>query len=418
MYIVKRDGVVKPFDYERIYSAIEKCYKEVYGEDLDCYYPQIEDVNDEIFAVVETIEDDCISVEEIQDIVVRELNKVNKRVGRAYSDYRSERTRIRTKEYLDNIKNNIITKISTENSNANVDENNAGGKELRIVEQITEEIADTLLPKDILYYRRKGILKIHDYGKFALGVHNCLNISYPKLLEKGFKTRQADTKPAKSYQSACQLLAVMMQSQSLDMFGGVGLVNYSIHMTKYLKMSISKEVEYMSELFDLNLDIPSELRLKEAKEMLSSELYKKLYKRICENVLSQSHQALITNLVTLQSRSGHQLPFSSINLGLIDWENEEESALIIEYMLKEIHRGIGKRNRTAIFPILCFQIKTGVNRYPEDKYYYLRMLAQQVAHDRLYPSFVNCDWKGNYVVEIDDEMNLMGKQYCSCKTPL
>ena len=78
-------------------------------------------------------------------------------------------------------------------------------------------------------------------------------------------------------------------------------------------------------------------------------------------------------------------------------------------MLKEMQKGIGKRNRTAIFPILCFQVKTGVNRYPQDKYYYLRMLAQQVAHNRLYPSFVNCDWKGNVVVEIDDEMNLMGK---------
>ena len=63
---------------------------------------------------------------------------------------------------LGRIKNNIIVKISTENSNANVDENNAGGKELRIVEKITEEIADGMLPKDILYYRQKGILKIHD----------------------------------------------------------------------------------------------------------------------------------------------------------------------------------------------------------------------------------------------------------------
>ena len=201
------------------------------------------------------------------------------------------------------------------------------------------------------------------------------------------------------------------------MFGGVGLVNYSIHMTGYLKMTIAQELQYISNILDLDLNVPNQLRLKEAKELVSEDVYNKLYKRIVR-ILEQTHQALITNLVTLQSRSGHQLPFSSINLGLIDKDNEEESALIIEYMLKEIQKGIGKRNRTAIFPILCFQVKTGVNRYPQDKYYYLRMLAQQVAHDRLYPSFVNCDWKGNVVVEIDDEMNLMGKQYCSFKTSL
>lgn len=411
--VVKRDGKLVDFDFSRIELAIMNAYEDYYGEDsLD--REEIEDILDNIYDEIVVFGDESISVEEIQNIVVDKLTNINKDVGKAYEEYRNERTKVRTKDFLDNIKNNIIVKISTENSNANVDENNAGGKELRIVEKITEEIADSMLPKDILYYRQKGILKIHDYGKFALGVHNCLNIDYPHLLEEGFKTRQADTRPAKSYQSACQLLAVMMQSQSLDMFGGVGLVNFSIHMTKYLKMTIAQELQYISNILDLGLDIPSQLRLKEAKELVSEDVYNKLYKRIVR-ILEQTHQALITNLVTLQSRSGHQLPFSSINLGLIDEDNEEESALIIEYMLKEMQKGIGKRNRTAIFPILCFQVKTGVNRYPQDKYYYLRMLAQQVAHDRLYPSFVNCDWKGNVVVEIDDEMNMMGCRTALCK---
>ena len=405
--VVKRDGKLVNFDFSRIELAIINAYEDYYGEDFFDRY-EIEDILDNIFDEIVVFGDESISVEEIQNIVVDKLTNINKDVGKAYEEYRRERTKVRTKDFLDNIKNNIIVKISTENSNANVDENNAGGKELRIVEKITEEIADSMLPKDILYYRQKGILKIHDYGKFALGVHNCLNIDYPHLLAEGFKTRQADVRPANSYQTACQLLAVMMQSQSLDMFGGVGLVNFSIHMTKYLKMTVAQELQYILNILDLDLNVPNQLRLKEAKELVSEDIYNKLYKRIVR-ILEQTHQALITNLVTLQSRSGHQLPFSSINLGLIDEDNEEESALIIEYMLKEMQKGIGKRNRTAIFPILCFQVKTGVNRYPQDKYYYLRMLAQQVAHNRLYPSFVNCDWKGNVVVEIDDEMNLMGK---------
>ena len=413
MYVLKRDGITKGFDFNRIENAIRNSYLDVYENLNDSHNEEINNVVENVLEVLNSSEGEIIDVEKIQDVVIQCLSAVNKDVSSSYDYYRKERARIRTKGYLDNIRNNIITKISTANSNANVDENNAGGKELRIVETITEEMADNLLPQDILYYKRKGILKIHDYSKFILGVHNCLNLDYVSLLEKGFKTRQAETKPSKSYQTACQLLAVMMQSQSLDMFGGVGLINYSIHMTKYLKMTISTEVQYISEIMDLNLDVPELLRLKDAKVLLNNDaLYNKLYNKI-NKILKQAHQALITNLVTLQSRSGHQLPFSSINLGLIDWENEEESAIIIENMLNEINQGIGKRNRTAIFPILCFQIKTGVNRYPSDKYYYLRMLAQKVSHNRLYPSFVNCDWKGNVVKEIDDEMNLMG-----CRTML
>ena len=78
--------------------------------------------------------------------------------------------------------------------------------------------------------------------------------------------------------------------------------------------------------------------------------------------------------------------------------------------LKEIDRGIGKKDRTAIFPITIFQIKGGVNRYPEDKYYYLRMLAQEVSHRRLYPTFTNCDFSHNVVTGWESEMNMMGKQ--------
>lgn len=402
MKIIKRDLREKEFDRNRIENAIEMAQKDV-------------DKNDETLAIriADMIEDyieenqlESMTVEEIQDLVIEYLKQEDIEIALAYQEYRNERERVRTANLAMKLKKEIIDTFSTENSNANIDENNFGGKELRILEELEKVMADNTLPKDLAELNKKTILKQHDYAKTVLGMHNCLNLNYPPLLKNGFETRQADTKGANSYNTACQLLAVMIQTQSLDQFGGCGLMNFSIYMIPYLKKTISQYTKEVADILDLHVEINKEISFNESREILGSHFEKA--KKLIDKNISQSHQALITNLVTLQSRSGHQLPFSSINLGLIDWDNEEESAIIIENFLHELDKGIGKLDRTAIFPITCFQVKGGVNRYPTDKYYYLRLLAQKVSHHRLYPTIVNCDWSQNKATNWESEMNLMG----------
>ena len=407
MKVVKRDGRIKDFNVSRIEEAIRKAFIDVYKGDHDAQSDTfMYGVTHEVLKAIHTNYTDNIDIETIQDIVINEINKKDKKVAKAYMDYREKREFQRISNYTMKLKNDIVETISTENSNANIDENNFGGKELRIVETIEKNMADNTLPKDIVELNNKTILKQHDYPKTVLGVHNCLFIDYPKLLREGFKTRQADTKPASSYSSACQLLAVIIQTQSLEQFGGCGLMNFSIHMTQFLKRTISKETKKVAYILDLDIDVPREITFNESRALLGKHYPKA--EQLIKKTAEQSHQALITNLVTLQSRGGGQLPFSSINLGLIDKNNPEESAYIIESFLNELNSGIGKHNRTAIFPITCFQIKKGVNKNPEDKYYYLRLLAQKVLHKRLYPTIVNCDWSGNVATCDDEEMNIMG----------
>jgi hypothetical protein len=48
---------------------------------------------------------------------------------------------------------------------------------------------------------------------------NCLSIPFDDLLAKGFTTRQVDIRPAKSVNTAFQLVAVIFQIQSLQQFG-------------------------------------------------------------------------------------------------------------------------------------------------------------------------------------------------------
>jgi len=55
----------------------------------------------------------------------------------------------------------------------------------------------------------------------AMATGNCLSCPIDDLLANGFTTRQADVRPANSVNTACQLVAVIFQLQSLNQFGKV-----------------------------------------------------------------------------------------------------------------------------------------------------------------------------------------------------
>lgn len=98
------------------------------------------------------------------------------------------------------------------------------------------------------------------------------------------------------------------------------------------------------------------------------------------------------NLNTLQSRSGNQLPFTSINYGTCTMP---EGRMVIKALLEGSLKGIGKHHRTPIFPCGIFQIGEGINKRPGDPNYDLFRLALKSTAKRLYPNYANIDWSGN-----------------------
>lgn len=84
-----------------------------------------------------------------------------------------------------------------------------------------------------------------------------------------------------------------------------------------------------------------------------------------------------------------QVPFSSVNIGYVSNDYE---AKVCEAFLLEYEKGLGKGEQ-PIFPNIIFRLKKGVNKNPEDKYYYLYELACRVAAKRMNPTFVNLDSK-------------------------
>lgn len=404
--VVKRDGRRVNFDISRIEIAIRGAISDCVNEGRITNRTEIIELKNQAFRIAVDLfnrYDGDVSVEELQDAVEEELSKVDCRVARAYAIYRIKRTEIRDKKNLDRIQREIIDNYSTRNSNANVDENTFSGKELRILEEVMEQMGLNLLPPYLSKKHNEREIYIHDLTKFALGQHNCLNINYIKLLKNGFKIGQGDVKPAKHFNSFIQLLAVVIQLQSLQQFGGVGLGYVDTVASEYVQILIADIVREMFYFFEIdNIEIPKKLTLKELHDMYYDHMDDTQERLIIEKVKEAMHQgcqALITNLVTLQSRSGGQLPFSSLNIG---YDTTDEGLLFSRILLEEMDRGIGRKDKTAIFPIICFNVKEGINKHKGDKGFDNYQYAIEVSCRRHYPTFTNGDW--NMIPQSDNPL--------------
>ena len=231
----------------------------------------------------------------------------------------------------------------------------------------------------------------------AMVTGNCLSIPFDDLLAKGFNTRQTDVRPAKSVNTAMQLVAVISQLQSLVEFGGVAATHLDWTMVPYVRLSFNKhfidgiKYLYRSKFTNWPEDSIREVSIDSPKYKEWSEAYKYAMDMTNKETY-QAVEGLYHNLNTLQSRSGNQLPFTSINYGTCTLP---EGRMVIKALLDVSIKGIGKLHRTPIFPCGIFQYMKGVNDKPGTPNYDMFRLALKSTSKRLYPNYCNVDWSGN-----------------------
>lgn len=139
---------------------------------------------------------------------------------------------------------------------------------------------------------------------------------------------------------------------------------------------------------------------------------KKAYQYALDMTTKECYQAvegMFHNLNTLQSRSGNQLPFSSINFGTCTLP---EGRMVTNALLDTSIKGIGKLHRTSIFPCGIFQCMKGVNREQGDPNYDLFKLALKSTAQRLYPNYANVDWSGNAGYDVNDPKTYFSTMGC------
>lgn len=413
MRVIKRDGSLQEYDFRKVAKVTAKAFKAV-GEEVPQKF--LEQLEETLATLVS--KRDTMDVEEIQDIIQKELIKRNKyRVVEEFVIYRNKRAEIR--EQKSNLIKDVRKKLdghNIENQNANVDEASFGGR--------IGEASRIVCKNDALKYRmskkarkahENNEIYIHDLDSYSAGMHNCLSVPLDKLLAKGFQTRQTDVRPAGSVNTAMQLVAVLFQIQSLQQFGGVAATHLDWTMVPYVRLSFHKHFkDGLKWLVDEPVDIC--MSKAEVKELSIEDDFYNRYPKAKEYAMEQTRketfqavEGMYHNLNTLQSRSGNQLPFSSINYGTC---TEPEGRMVIEALLQTSIAGLGEYGRTSIFPCGIFQYSKEINGLPGTPNYDLYKLALKSTAQRLYPNYVNIEWSGNKGYDKNDPRTYMSTMGC------
>lgn len=440
--ITKRDGKVVPYDKNKIFRAISSANKasvEQMSEDEVVIVTN--QVEDDIQSLTE------VSVENIQDIVEHRLMTNGFfEIAKKYIMYRQKHTIRRNikRDLMETYKDVLFTKSDEadfKRENANINTNAPMGIMFKLGSEGAKHFVDEILPEEFAEADRQHFVHYHDKD-MSLITLNCCQIDLLKLFKNGFSTGHGCIREPNSIRAYAALACIAIQSNQTDQFGGQSVNCWCTAMAEGIKKSFYKailnkmyEVAYMrntafrerpkERFFQITKDLitindvhysekSDRVETKEQNDrarestlqaiklakldyfartsymLFDTEDIPLIYDFACNEVEEETHQAMeamVHNMNTLRSRSGGQVPFSSINFGM---NTTPEGRLAIRETLKAIDAGLGE-GETPLFPISIFQIKDGINYNEGDINYDLFKLACKVSAKRLYPSFVSLD---------------------------
>ncbi|MDO4691480.1 MAG: anaerobic ribonucleoside triphosphate reductase [Porphyromonadaceae bacterium] len=397
--VTKRDGSSEAFNADKIYRAIVKAYRAASipenEEGLRLIIEHIKQIADESV-------DQSIAVEEIQDIVERELMRLNPDIAKRYIIYREWRTverekRTKLKHTMDGI---VAIETNDVNlGNANMSAYTPAGQMMTFASEVTKDYATKyLLSPRYSRAHASGDIHIHDLDYYPTKTSTCVQYDLEDLFERGFRTKNGSIRTPQSIQSYATLATIVFQTNQNEQHGGQAIPAFDFFMApgvrKTFRKHLLERLLFILELKEnaseeqlkayrgslkakLMLLVPSLTdRAQEAERLrqgLASEGFSFDLNEIQHTLSSayertrrdtyQAMEGFIHNLNTMHSRGGNQVVFSSINYGT---DTSPEGRMVIQELLKATVEGLGK-GEIPIFPIQIFKVKEGVN-YSEADY--------------------------------------------------
>ncbi|MBE6139931.1 MAG: anaerobic ribonucleoside triphosphate reductase [Firmicutes bacterium] len=462
--VVKRNGSKVDFNASKIALAIKKAFDTIKtyddkvldddGSFVEVFKYSESDIQKVFKSVIKEIETDYvdkdkIKIEEIQDIIEKQLKKLKyEDVYTSFTDYRMRRNQSRElftydkkiHKFLKTLEGLGLKSSSEEDSkreNANVDGDTAMGTMLQYGSTVSKEFSKAyLMKKKYSQAHEDGDIHIHDMDFLAMGTTTCCQIDLDKLFKNGFSTGHGHLREPNDIMSYSALAAIAIQSNQNDQHGGQSIPAFDYYLApgvlktfKKLLKDIIKDyidLEDLESFVNINainkdiakistIDISVEYFTKYYKE---SEAVKKIFNLAIQKAYEktekrtyQAMEAFVHNLNTMHSRAGAQVPFSSINFGT---DTSSEGRMITKNYMLAAEAGLGN-GETPIFPISIFKVKEGVNFNPEDPNYDLFKLSCRVSAKRLFPnwSFLDSSFNKPFYKENDFRTEV---GYMGCRT--
>ena len=381
MKIIKRDGSEVPYDYRKIIQAIDAANHDVAVED------RISDTQKENIA--SRVEKRCevlgrsVSVEEIQDMVIDELDQAEAhRLARHYSDYRLRHELLRKQNSTDA---KILSLLRHDNElakqeNANKDPIINSTMRDYLASEVSEDICRRyIFPEDVIKAHDEGMIHIHDMGYVSGPISNCELVNLEDMLQNGTVITDTLIEKPHSFSTACNIATQIIAQVASNTYGGQTIS--LAHLAPFVDVSRQK---YKSEIKDEFLAIGREYTEDEVNRMAEMRVRKEVQRGI---------QTIQYQIQTLLTTNG-QTPFVSVFMYLDEVEpgqTRDDLALIIAETLKQRYEGI--KNEVGVwvspaFPKLIYVLDED-NITEDAPYYYLTELAAKCSAKRMVPDYIS-----------------------------
>ena len=282
MNVIKRDGSEVIFTREKIINAITKANNEL---------PSSKQLNKtSIQQIAYEVERQCqtynraVSVEEIQDMVEKELLKVGTYdLTKNYMIYRYQHNVNRQDNALDS---KILSLVELENEEIKQENSNKNPilvstqRDYMAGEMSKDLTRRKLLPADIMDAHDKGIIHFHDTDYFAQHMYNCCLINLEDMLQNGTVISSTYIEKPKSFTTACNVATQIMAQVASSQYGGQSIT--LSHLAPFVDVSrqkikkvVAAEVDTMLKNVTLSSLFDSEKVINEITEQRVREEIKK-----------------------------------------------------------------------------------------------------------------------------------------------
>ena len=375
--VKKRDGVLVPFEKQKIINAISKAG---YVKD---------EVKEKIANEIANSNKEEISVEEIQDLVEKKLMATSyKDVAKEYVRYRFKRELIRDSE---GINNSVLDILNLKNQNIKEENSNKNPVVLStqrdyMAGEVSKDLTmRLLLPDDIVKAHKEGIIHFHDADYFSQKMYNCALINLDDMLQNGTVINGTLIEKPHSFSTACNIATQVMAQVASNQYGGQS--ETLSHLAPFVDVSRQKLRSEIREEFEILL------KDKVIEQIPNDDVINNLAEKRLKDEIKRGVQTIQYQINTLMTSNG-QTPFVTIFMYLgevAEGRLRDDLALIIEEVVKQRYEGTKNEKGvfvTPAFPKLVYVLEED-NIHEDSKYFYLTKLCAKCSAKRLVPDYVS-----------------------------
>ncbi len=380
MKIIKRNGSEEIFTRDKIFSAVEKANNAL-EENERISVKEIDRITDKVTKKCLKLAR-AVSVEEIQDLVERELVALGAfELAKAYITYRYTRALVRKSNTTDDKIMSLIEcnneEVKQENSNKNPTVNSVQRDYMagEISKDITRRI---LLSPDIVKAHEEGLIHFHDADYFAQHMHNCDLVNLEDMLQNGTVISGTMIEKPHSFSTACNIATQIIAQVASNQYGGQSIS--LTHLAPFVNVSREK----------IRKNVTEELA---SVGITDDQAIAKIAEKRLREEISRGVQCIQYQVVTLLTTNG-QAPFITVFMYLGEAKDEQERrdlALIIEEVLLQRYKGVKNEEGawiTPAFPKLIYVLEEN-NVREGTEYYYLTKLAAKCTAKRMVPDYIS-----------------------------